>query len=160
MANLSVFMSRVFAASLMTAAVGATACAGMATVTADEATAANGTRRYEGYETPQVQEATRVALQSMGYEIVSDPATLPIKTAPKMVQVNASGGDGHASAASAELAWTIEVDDEEGTPVVKALPRGYFAGQAQERFNAQWIVSAFDTLFSEIESNLPKPDPA
>jgi hypothetical protein len=149
--------SVVFAASLgavgLAFAVGGTGCAPV--LSADQATQQHGTRPYPGRGTAEVVEATRTALLALGYVIVSEAEALPIKTAPKIVQVNATASAGSASAAGAELAWTIEFGSDGETPVVIAHPRGYFAGQVQEKFNAAWVEGAFDTLFGEIDASLP-----
>lgn len=131
-----------------------TGCTAGATFTTQQATELVGTRAYPKESPDSASKAMTSAFAAMGYEVVSDPGALPLKTAPKLVQVNASGSSGHASATGAEIAWTVDIDELEPGVEVRLTPRGYSNGQQQDRYNAAWIESATKTVFSEFESNL------
>jgi len=129
-------------------------CTAGATFTTQQVTELVGTRAYPEESTNSASKAMVSAFAAMGYEVVSDPGELPLKTAPKLVQVNASGGSGYASATGAEIAWTVDIEEFEPGVEVRLTPRGYSNGQQQERYNAAWIESTTKTVFAEFESNL------
>ncbi len=114
---------------------------------------------YAGQSKARVFEATSTALRSMGYEIVvRDAASGRLKTAPKLIMVRAVSDGYNAMASSREIAWTVDVSDASGGTVVHAEPRGFAGGQSVDasHMDASFLESSFDTLYSEIESNLPK----
>jgi hypothetical protein len=119
-----------------------------------------GTKTYEGRSKGQVMRAVIASLRSQGYDIASeDDDAGHVKTGPKVVVVTAaSTGYGTAAAQAGELAWTIDVEAKSSGAVVHAMPRGYQGGQAIEatKFNYDYARKAFATLFSEIDSELPR----
>jgi hypothetical protein len=119
-----------------------------------------GTKTYEGRSKGQVMRAVLASLRSQGFDIASeDDDAGHVKTGPKVVVVNAaSTGYGTASAQAGELAWTIDVEAKSSGAVVHAMPRGYQGGQAVEatKFNYDYARKAFATLFSEIDSEMPR----
>lgn len=117
-----------------------------------------GTRTYAGTTRRQAFRATVGALKSLGYETaVVDEAAGRIKSAPKLLVVHASGSRYSARATGSSLAWDIDVTAASGAAVVHARPRGDEGGQSIpiERMNGEYIKRVYETLFTEIESNLP-----
>jgi hypothetical protein len=115
-----------------------------------------GTRTYPGRSKGQMMRVIGTSLRSLGYEIalIEDGR---VKTAPKLVVVHASGNEYGARATGSSVAWTIDVSSSGSNAIVHAMPRGYEAGQAIEatKFNYDYAKKAFQTLFDEIDSNLP-----
>ena len=107
----------------------------------------------------QVYRATVTALRSLGYEVVaSDEGAGRVKTAPKVVVVQAAQTSSYtAVAASASIAWTINVTSDARGAVVHAEPRIYSAGTAVDASNmsSDYADRTFHTLYDEIQSNLP-----
>lgn len=143
------------ASSLAVAALAPTACAPALTAADIEQ---YGTRTYAGTTRSQAFRATVVALKSLGYETAAaDEGAGRIKSAPMLVVVHASGSRGSARATGSSLAWDIEVTAGAGGAVIHARPRGYEGGRSipTDRMNADYIKHTYETLFGEIESNLP-----
>jgi hypothetical protein len=118
-----------------------------------------GTRTYAGTTRDQMMRATVGALKSLGYDVVSvDEAAGRVKTAPKLVVVNAAATSRYtAQGVESTMAWTVDVTNGGSGVVVHASPRGYTAGQAVEatNLNADYMERAFTTLFDEIQSEVP-----
>jgi hypothetical protein len=117
------------------------------------------THDYAGRSQRQVYGAVVTSLKSLGYEVVlADKSAFRVKTAPKEVMVHASGGYGTATATSDSVAWTIDVTSTASGASLHAEPRLYSAGQSIEalRLNASFADRLFNTLYGEIDSNLPK----
>lgn len=140
--------------ALLFGAAAPAGCTAGAQFTTQQVTEIVGTRAYPEQTPDAAREAMHMAFASMGYEVVSDAEQLPIKTAPKLVQVNASGNANYASATGAEIAWTVDIEALDAGVEVRLTPRGYSNGQLQDHYNAAWIESATKTVFAEFESNL------
>lgn len=117
-----------------------------------------GTRTYAATSRAQAFRAAVSALRSLGYETaVVDESAGRIKTTPKLLVVHASGNQYGARATGSSLAWDVDVTASSATAVVSARPRGYEGGQSIpiSRMNAEYIKRTYETLFTELESNLP-----
>jgi hypothetical protein len=118
-----------------------------------------GVRSYPGASKAQAFKASVAALKSLGSDTaLVDEAGGRVKSAPKLMVVHASGNEYSARATGSSLAWDIEVTAESSGAVVHATPRGYEGGQSvpTSRMNADYMKRTWDTLFSEIESSLPR----
>ena len=118
-----------------------------------------GTRTYSGTSRTQVFRGAVAALRSLGYETaVVDEGAGRIKSTPKLLVVHASGSQYGARATGSSLAWDIDVTaGGAGGAAVSARPRGYEGGQSIpiSRMNGEYMKRTYETLFTEIESNLP-----
>lgn len=121
--------------------------------------AEQGTRSYPGQASKQVFRATNVALKTLGYNVVvADEASGRLKTAPKVVMVRAYGNSTSATAVESSLGWSLEVSDAKDGASVHAEPHPFQNGQSLEatQMSATYVERAFNDLFKEIDSNLPK----
>ncbi len=137
------------------AALGSTACAPPLTAADIEEF---GTRTYPGTPRSQAFRSSVAALRSLGYETaVVEEGTGRIKSVPKLLVVHASGSQYGARATGSSLAWDIEVTGGKGMTTIHASPRGYEGGQSIpiSRMNSEYMKRTYETLFTEIESNLP-----
>ena len=117
-----------------------------------------GTRSYAGQPRDRVFRATTTALRSLGYDVVLvDDRSGRVKTAPKLVMVNAVAGNYTAHATESSLAWTVDVRTEGANTIVHAEPRAYVASQSMPatQLNSDFAERSFRTLFAEIDGNLP-----
>jgi hypothetical protein len=145
----------VLLALVVVAALLATACAPALTPADIEQ---YGTRTYPGTSRAQVFRGSVAALRTLGYDTaVVDEGAGRIKSAPKLLVVHASGTRYSARATGSSLAWDIDVVAAGAGTVVRARPRGYEGGQSvpASRMNGEYIKRTYETLFAEIESNLP-----
>ncbi len=129
----------------------------MALSPADLARAEN--HAYPGRTKAQVYGATVTALRSLGYEIVvADAGAGLIKTSPKLVTATAQANSYGAVATENSVAWTIGVTPIPGGVGLHADPRGYSGGQTvpADQISGYYLQRLFDTLYTEIDSNLPR----
>lgn len=118
----------------------------------------NGTRTYAGTTREQALRASVAALRSLGYETaLVDEGAGRVKSAPKLLVVHASGSRYSARATGSSLAWDIDVSTGNRGAVVRARPRAYEGGQSvpPSKMNGEYMKRLYETLFTEIESNLP-----
>ena len=116
-----------------------------------------GTRTYAGTTKPAAFKASMSAVRALGYDIAStDAGTFQLRTAPKLVNVVASGSSYGAQAVDNSMAWDIDVSDSAAGVVVHATPRGYSGGQSipATKFSQSYAKKAFETLFGEIEHDM------
>jgi hypothetical protein len=122
--------------------------------------ARNENHAYPGRTQAQVFHATLTALKTQGYQIVvGEQGTGLIKTAPKVMMATAYGNSYSAVATENAVGWTIGVTAISGGVGLHADPRGYSGGQAvpPEQMNGDYLERLFNTLYGEIDSNLPPP---
>jgi hypothetical protein len=115
---------------------------------------------YLGYTKAQVFQATVTALKSMGFEIIAnDPGNGLIKTSPKVLGAVAYGNQYSAVAVENALGWTIGIQPIPGGIGLHADPRGYSGGTGipAQNMSGEFLSRQFDSLYAEIEANLPRP---
>jgi hypothetical protein len=147
------WLSRAITVALLASAP--LAC-GMPMTPADLALAEN--HAYPGRTKAQVFHATVTALRSQGYEIiVSDAGSGLIKTAPKVLTAVAYGNSYGAVATENAVGWTVGVTPIAGGVGLHADPRGYSGGQGvgPDQMNGAYLERLFNTLYAEIDANLP-----
>jgi hypothetical protein len=115
---------------------------------------------YPGRTKGQLFKATTTALKTLGFQIVvSDEAAGKIKTAPKLVTTTAYGSNYSAVATENSIGWNIDVGPAQngGGAGMHAEPKGYSGGQVLQAtdMNGAYLEKLFDTLYGEIDSNLP-----
>ena len=119
--------------------------------------AAHGTRQFSQVSRAQAVAASATALETLGYKItVKEVERGIIKTAPRVIMVNAVGGPGYANASEDALAWNVVVEDSASGAVIHAEPRGFRNGtEISERGMPDILVDPkFRDLFKEISSTL------
>ncbi len=113
---------------------------------------------YPGRTKAQAFRATATALRSLGFEIVvADEGAGLLKTAPKVMSATAYGSQYSAVATENSVAWTIGIQSIPGGAGLHADPRGYSGGQLvpADQINGPFLQSLFNTLYAEIDTNLP-----
>jgi len=115
-----------------------------------------GTKAYPGHSRAQVARAAMAALKVLGFEVVADETAPRIRTAPKLIQVHATGSAYSATTISDALAWSLEITAEGNGCVVHAQPRGYRNSQPLDdtEIGYDYMDRAFKELFREIDENL------
>jgi len=150
--------SSAFAALLAALALAAPIVAGCGRTITPAEIDTYGTRAYRGPTKAQTVKATSVALASLGYEVVlADATSGVVKTSPKVVQTHAYGSQYSATSIQDALAWSVQVTSTPNGSLVRAKPRAYRNGQPLDdsQLMASYMQKAFETLFTEIETNLP-----
>lgn len=115
-----------------------------------------GTKPYPGQSRSSVARAAVAALKALGFEVVADQTAPRIRTAPKLIQVIATGSAYSATTISDALAWSVEVTADGKGCVLHAEPRAYRNSQPLDdtEMGYDYMDRAFKDLFREIDDNL------
>ena len=116
-----------------------------------------GTRVFRKVAVAKATGACAEALETLGYKVtVKDLELGRVKTAPKVIQVSAAGGNGYASMTEDALAWSVNIKTKGELVRIHAVPRGYRNGSdiSQRGMPDVVIDPKFNDLWNELSSSL------
>ena len=116
-----------------------------------------GTRVFHKTTLASATTACADALATLGYKVTVKDAELGVvKTAPKVIQIGATGGNGYANVTEDALSWSVHVKLVSDAVRIHAVPRGSRNGSdiSQRGMPDVVIDPKFKDLWSELATTL------
>jgi len=116
-----------------------------------------GTRVFKKVAVSRATNACAEALETLGYKVTVKALEVGmVTTAPKVIMVSASGGNGYAAMTEDALSWSVNVKTKGNVLRVHAVPRGFRNGSdiSQRGMPDVVIDPKFNDLWNELASTL------